>query len=105
MPYKLRSYWKSGDLRCAITIGTFNSNAIAKAAAASLTRITATPEGVAADLLNGETMPLDLSGVIFFRNDSGGGLDLDFDLPGDLSWLLQHGNEFELIGFPTVVES
>ena len=64
-------------------------------------RIAATPEGAAADLSNGWAMPIDLSGVIFFKNNFG--LDLDFDLPGDLYWLLQHDYEFELIGRPAIV--
>jgi len=101
VPYKLRSYWKSEDLCCAIAVGVFESSEIAQAAADSLIRIAANSGVLAADFSNGRAMPIDLSGVIFFRNNDG--LDLDFDLPGDLSWLLQHGYRFQLTGRPAIV--
>lgn len=103
MPYGVATYWKCDELRCIFDIGPFGRKAQADEFASRIVSLTT----ISGKAVVRTTQPLDYevdgTHVIFYKVFPDGKVEYDFDLPGGLDWLVEHGYGFVEAGSPVTI--
>lgn len=105
MIYRIVTYWKSDDLYCVFDIGAFEDEARANEIATNVTSLQSFLGRAVVQVDGHHDIAVDNAHAIFYKLNQAGKVDLDFDLPGDLDWLLENGREFIEAARPVVTRN
>lgn len=105
MIYRVVTYWKSDDLYCVFDIGTFEEEVRANEIATNVTSLRCSLGKAFVQIDGHPDIAVDNAHAIFYKLNQAGKVDLDFDLEGDLDWLLDNGSKFDEAAHPVVTKN